>query len=129
MGNHEQSAPKLTVDPAEQGHDFRAGGAVQIAGGLIRYDDPGIGHNGAGYGHALFLAAAHLPGEVIMPIGNARQLERGDNLPVPLWCGEIMEQQGKLNVLVGRENGNEVVELKNVPHMRGAPLCQFTPGE
>src|SRR5712692_6497236 len=55
----------LAVQALERRHDLVAGGAVEVAGGLVGQQDGGVVHQGASDGHALALAAGELVGLVI----------------------------------------------------------------
>jgi hypothetical protein len=53
------------VQRAKQGHNLCGGGAVQVAGRLVRKEDTWIGNYRTRNGQALTLAARKLPGLVL----------------------------------------------------------------
>ena len=53
---------------------------------------------------ALFLPAGELAGEVVVAIREADQVERERDLLVPLFRGQLVQQQRELDVLVRGEH-------------------------
>ena len=64
------------VQVPEQGHDFLAGGAVQVAGRLVEQHQRRFVGQGAGDGDALLLAAREFRGFVIGPILQAHPFQQ-----------------------------------------------------
>ena len=57
MGDNNQSQPLLLIEPAQEGHHFRADLRVEVARRLVGQDQGRFMHQGAGNGRALLLAA------------------------------------------------------------------------
>ena len=96
--------------------------AVQVAGRLIRQQKSGITDDGAGDGHALFLAARELLGQMVDSILEADELQRGHDVLAALRTGEFSEQQRQLHILKRGENRNEIEGLKDVSDVGVAPV-------
>src|SRR6185295_11138045 len=85
----------------------------------------GVGREGARDCHALLLAARELPRIMVYPVLQADQRERRLDMLAPLGLGERGEQQRQLDVLVGGEHWNQVVELKHEPDVPGPPTGEL----
>src|SRR5437867_4758218 len=119
--HHHDGLLELFVQPREQRQYFLGGLAIEVAGRLVRHEDRGVGRDGARDSDPLLLAARELPGKVAHAILQADQRERRLDVLLPLGLGERRQQQRQLDVLVGREHRDQVVELKHEPDVRGAP--------
>ena len=62
---------------AQQGHDLRAGVAVEVAGRLVGEDERRLGDERPSDRDSLLLAAARAPRFVVDPVAEAQALERG----------------------------------------------------
>jgi acyl-CoA thioesterase-1 len=109
----------------DQGHHFVGALAVQVAGGLVAQKEGWVGNNRSGNGHALFLAAGKLAGEVVHAVGQANDAERGFHVLAPLGLGELGQQERQLHVLERGEHRNQVVHLEDEPHVARAPSGQL----
>jgi hypothetical protein len=105
------------------------GFAVEVAGWFIGNEEFGVVHDGAGDGDALFLSAGEFGGAVMRAIGESDQIEGGIDAGPAFGPGERDEQKREFDILEGRENGNEMIELENVADVTGAPLGETGPGE
>ena len=70
---------------------------------------------------ALFLSAGKLSREVVDPVFHVDGSERHHDAIVPLFSSHPQQRQRKLHILIRRENGDQMIELKNVPDVAGAP--------
>ena len=109
-------------------HDFVGALAVQVAGRLVAEQESRVGDDGAGNGDALLLSAGELARIMIHALGEADDAERGFNVLAPLGFGELGEEQRQLDVLKGREHGDEVVHLEDEADVACAPLGELTGG-
>src|SRR6267154_4446961 len=126
--DHQHGLAELFHQAVDQLHDFVGAFAIEVAGGLVAKQDGGVGDDGAGDGHALFLSAGELPRIVIHALREANDAEGGFDVLAALGLGEFCEQQRQLDVLKGGEYGDEVVHLKDEADMAGAPLGEFVAG-
>src|SRR5882762_7245596 len=126
--DHQHGLAVFLHQAMDQLHDFVGAFAVEVAGGLVAEQEGGIGDDGAGDGHALFLSAGELARVVIHALGKADDAERGLHVLAALGLGEFCEKQGQLDVLKGGEHGDEVVHLKDEADMARAPLRELVAG-
>ena len=114
VGHHDHQP--VLGDLLERLHDLHAGLAVQGAGGLVCQHDFRVVHQGAGNGHALHLAAAHLAGLLFDLVAQPHPLQRLDG-PLPaLFGADAREGQRQLHVAQHRLVGDQVVALKHEAH-------------
>src|SRR6266496_770070 len=123
--DHHDGLLEFLVQPLEQRQDFLGRFPVQVPGRLVRHEDRGVGGDGPRDGDALLLAARELPREVMHPVLEPHQRERRLDMLAPLGLGERRQQQRQLDVLVGGEYRDEVVELEHEPDVRGAPAGEL----
>ena len=113
VGHHDDRLAELGHAVAEEGQQGGARGRVEVAGGLVGEDHVRAGHQGAGAGHALLLAAGELGRRVRQPVG---QVERPDDGPPPLRlrcpAGQLQRQP---DVLLGGQRRQEVERLEHEP--------------
>src|SRR5688500_415233 len=64
VGDHEDGLAQVAGQLLQQVEDLVRAVAVEVAGGLVAEQERGIGHDGAGDGHALLLTAGQLSGLV-----------------------------------------------------------------
>ncbi|OQC72504.1 MAG: hypothetical protein BWX45_00893 [Deltaproteobacteria bacterium ADurb.Bin002] len=123
--DHDNGFSHVAVEALHHGKDLLGGDAVEIARRLVGDQNRRIGDNGPGDGHALLLAAGHLPRIVVHPVRQPHHRKRHLGVFAPLFFGKDREVQRQLNVLHGLENGNQVVELKDEAHRVGPPGGQL----
>src|SRR5467141_2218235 len=123
--HHHDGLLELLVQPLEQREHLFGGLTIEVARRLVRHEDGGVGREGARDGHALLLAARELPRIMVYPVLQADQRERRFDMLAPLGLGERAKQQRQLDVLVGREHWNQVVELKHEPDVPGPPTGEL----
>ena len=119
--DHDDRLAVLAVKRLQEAQDFVAGLAVEIAGRLVAKEQRGIGDDGAGDADALLFAAGELSWEMLRAIGEADDFECGGGVRAALFFGEVREKQRQLDVSLGAEDGEEIVELENEADMAGTP--------
>src|SRR2546427_1174592 len=110
--HHHDGLLELLVQPLEQRQDLLGGLAIEVTGRLVRHEDRGVGRDGARDGDALLLAAGELARIVAHPVAEADERERRLDVLFPLGLGERRQEERQLDVLEGREHGDQVVELE-----------------
>ena len=73
--DHHDGDPAIAAETREDFHHLVARGAVEVAGGLVRQQQGRLGHQGAGDGDALLLAARKLVGMMLGAIGQTHGLK------------------------------------------------------
>ena len=122
MGHQHQRRPVPVAQPEQELHDRCAGGAVEIAGGLVRQQHLGPHHRRARQRHALLLAARHLRRVMVHPRAEAHRLQL---LRRPLeGIRRARKLQGGCHVLQSRHGGDQVERLEHHPHMIAAEARQ-----
>ena len=114
----------VAVQPLEQGQDLLAGGAVEVARGLVGQEDARLVHQRAGDGHPLPLAARELVGPVLHPVAQPHPAERLRGLPAPLLRAQAGVDQRQLHVVQRGGAGQQVERLEDE-----ADLLVPDPGE
>jgi hypothetical protein len=99
--DHHDGLAQLAVQLVQQVQHLFAGGAVEVAGGLVGDDQRRVGHQGAGDGHALLLAAGQLVGVVVGAVGQAHHGQRRQPRGAALARRQAGQQQRQLHVLEG----------------------------
>ncbi len=102
-------------------HDFTSGLAVEITRGLVAQQECGVGDNGAGNRHPLFLPSRKLARVVIHAVGETDHPERGFDMLPALGFGKPGEQEGQFHVLESGQDRNQVVHLEDKAHVACAP--------
>jgi len=82
VGDHDQGEAEVVPELFEQGDDLVAGVLVEVAGGLVGEQHPGLLDQGAGDRGALLLAAGQFGGQVAGTVGQADSAQRGGDLAV-----------------------------------------------
>ena len=108
------------VDRLHQLDDLVPGGAVQVGRRLVGEDDEGLGHQGAGDGHALALPAGKLVGLVLQPVGQSStsSTKRMTIFSRSLRVRDRLQQEGELDVLVDVQHRDQVEGLEDEPDLR-----------
>jgi len=75
----------------------------------------------------LLLAAGELPWPMAEAIGEVDQFQRRQHLALAVGGAEGQEQQRQLDVLVGRQHRQQVVELEDEADVAGPPFGQLRP--
>src|ERR1043166_8459011 len=130
--HHDDGLANLAAERLENVQDLLGGMRVQITGGLVGDDQPGVSHQGPGNGRALFLAPGELFGQVFAPVGQTDEFKGRVALLTPSSGAEMGQEQRQLHVLESRQNRDEIEGLEDKPHVLIPPIGQvrFTePGE
>src|ERR671932_750163 len=90
------------VELADERHDRRSGGAVEVSGGFVCEHDRGTPHEGSGDRHPLPLPSGELGGLEARAVGEAGPFQRLIRAPVPLGGGDARVEQPVGHVLPHR---------------------------
>jgi hypothetical protein len=123
--DHQHRFSVLLHQPFDQVHHFIGAPAVQIAGGLVAEQERGVGDDGAGNGHTLFLSARELARIVVHALAQSDDGKSGFNVLATFRFRKLRQQQGQLDVLKRREHRDEVVHLEDEADVARAPVGQF----
>jgi len=129
VGHDDEGLAQVLAEPDHEVHDRLRRLLVEVTGGLVADDDGGVGHDGAGDGDSLLLAARELTRVVVVPVGDPDELHGGLHLLVAVLGGHAVKQKRKFDVLVGCEHGHEVVELEDVADVHAPPVGELGPGQ
>ena len=86
----------LAMVPREGAEEVEHGGfrpGIEVAGGLVRDEQSRVMDNGAGDGHALFLAAGEFGGPMVRAIGKSDEIKGGGNAASASSPGERLEEK------------------------------------
>src|SRR5215211_2529652 len=117
VGNEDEGLTLFSVELYQQLHDLPGGLRVQRPGRLVRPHDGRMVYQRAGDRHPLLLAAAHLVRALARLLGNANRLQYRRRSPARLLGLRAGNQERQLDVLYGRENGDQVVGLEDEAHL------------
>ena len=98
-------------------HDLNGGFRIQVAGGFVGEHHVRPGQEGAGDARPLLLAAGHLAGIVMQPVGQAHLAKHSGGSPLPLGPGYAPEHKGQGHVFHGGQGGQQVIGLKHESQM------------
>src|SRR5579864_107116 len=126
--HHQNGFAVLAHKLLDERHDLVGALSVEIAGGLVAKQERRVRNNGAGDSHALLLTSGKLPRVVIHAVSQADHRECRLHVLAALRAGEFGQKQRKLDVLISRENGNEVIHLENESHVPRPPVRELAPG-
>ena len=126
---HDHDCHTFVVQLLQYLHHFHRGLAVQCAGRFVGQDNLGPGDECPGYGHPLFLSAAHFVGHVCGPVLQAQAVQVLQCQRVAPLAAHALVEQGQGYVLDGVLEGYEVERLKDetyqaVAVLGGAVLAQ-----
>src|SRR5437773_2303309 len=116
VGDEDEGLPLLAVQADQEIHDLRRCLRVEVAGRFIRPHDCGVVHEGAGDRDPLLLSCAELCRFVSGPSVELDLLHEDEGLSAGVLRGNLRHEKGQLDVLGGREDGQEVVRLEHEPH-------------
>ncbi len=120
MRDHDDGHPFFLVEALEQLHHFHAGLGIQRARGLVGQDDLRARDKGAGDGDTLLLAAGHLVGKVRSPGREPQLVQVLHGQLVALLPRNSLIIKGKLHVLHGCL---EVDQVKALEHEADHPVA------
>ena len=113
MGYEDDGDPLLPVECLEELDNLRARLGIEVPGGLVRQDDPGIVEQCPGDGHPLLLASGQLRGPVRLPVRQTHQREHLPRLAAARRRRYPVVEGRQLGVLQGGGAGQEVVVLED----------------
>ena len=117
MGHHHQGGVVLAVETKQQFDHRLPGLAVEVAGGLVRQQQAGAGHEGTGNGDPLLLAAGEARRQVVQPLS---QTDLGQQLPGTGLAVGLPPQLGRQHdVFQGAQGGQQQERLEHEPHLLG----------
>ena len=120
--HHDNRLPVLSIERLKKLEHFIACFPVEIAGRLVAEQQRWVDHDGPRDPDALLLSARELARIVLRAVGKAHDLE-GDADPFPpLTLRELRQKQRQLDVALGREHRQEVVELEDEADVLRAPF-------
>src|SRR4030042_1998592 len=127
--HHDDRFMGFTIEPVHQFENLSGGHLVEVTRGFVCNEDGGVGDNGTGNGDPLLFAPGELSRIVIHSLLQIDDSKRHLHVLVSLPSGETGEEKRKFHIFKGREHWNQIVELKDEPHIDCPPLCQFILGE
>ena len=111
--DHDDRLAVLLVERGEQVEDLVAGLAIEIAGGLVAEQQRRVGDDRPGDADALLLAARELPRIVLGALGQPDDVQRDRHPLLALGLRQVGEQQRQVDVALGGEHRQQVVELEH----------------
>ncbi len=122
--DHDDGLAVLAVERLEQVEDLVAGLAIEIARRLVAQQQRRIGDDGARDADALLLAARQLPRIVFGAVREADDLQRDRDALAALGLRQLRQEQRQLDVALGGQHRQQVVELKDEADVLRAPARQ-----
>jgi hypothetical protein len=101
------------LDFAEEEEDLLAGGAVEVAGGLVGEEDGGLIDESAGQGAALLLAAGEFAGAMLAAGGEADAVEGLRYAAAALGAVNFGEAERELDVFFEGHAREEIERLED----------------
>ena len=111
VGDHDDGLAELLGSDLQESHHVQAGGGVQVAGGLIRQDDGGLGRQSPGDGHPLLLAAGEVVGQVLELCLQPQGLN--DPFHIGFVRRVAVQLDGQDDVLIHVQHRHQVVVLEH----------------
>ena len=127
--DHHDRLAVIAVERLQQVEDLVAGLAIEIAGRLVAQQQRRVGDDGARDADALLLTARQLARIVLRAIGEPDDLQRDRDALPPLGLRQLRQQQRQLDVPLGRQHRQQVVELKHEADVLRAPPRQLAAAE
>ena len=122
--DHHDRLAVIAIERLQQVEDFVAGLAIEVARRLVAEEQRRVGHDRARDADALFLTAGELARIVLRAIGQADDLQRDADALAALGLAELRQEQRQLDVALGRQHRQQVVELEDEADVARAPLRQ-----
>src|SRR5262249_21504311 len=98
---------------------------IQVPRRLIGNQNSGIGDNRARDTDALLLTAGKLARPVTNAIRKPNQFQSGKDLLLALFGGKRQEEKRQLDILIGRQDREEMIELKDKADVPRPPSSQL----
>src|SRR6187551_2825054 len=115
----------MLVQQLEQLQDRLRRLAVEIAGRLVAHEQRRVRDERSGDRDTLLLATRKLSRLVLRAVREADELERRGDVAPALRRGQLREEQRHLDVALGREDGQQVVELEDEADVARAPFGEL----
>ena len=125
--DHDDGLALLPVQGLEQVENLVSALAIQIACWLVAEQERRVAHDRARDSDALLLSAGELTGIVLGAILEPHDGECGLHVLAPLRATQVRQQQRNLDVSLGGQHGEQVVELEHEADMTGPPACELPP--
>jgi len=122
--HHQKCRTEFSIEALQKLENLARSRFIEVACRLIGHDDSGISHNRSGNAHALFLPPRELSRIVVGPIEQVHSSQCNLDSLASLGSVEWQEQQREFDVLIGRQNWNQIVRLKNVADISSTPSGQ-----
>ena len=116
VGDEDEGDARLLLDLLQLDLHVLAELQVQGTERLVEQQDAGLGHEGAGDGHALLLAAGETGDAALLEPGQRHEGEHLAHAAVDLVAGTFLLAQGEGDVLIDRQMGEERVLLEHGVH-------------
>ena len=128
--DHDDRLAVLAIERLQQLEDLVAGLAIEVAGRLVAEQQRRVGDDRARDADALLLAAGELARVVLRAVGQADDLERDRRARLRRSrLRQLREQQRQLDVALGGQHRQQVVELEDEADVLRAPLRQRAAAE
>ena len=112
VGDHDDGHSERVLDFAEEEKDLLAGGAVEIAGGLVGEEDCGLIYQRAGEGAALLLAAGEFAGAMLGAGREANAVESLLHAAAALGAIDFGQPKRKLDIFFERHAWEKIEGLE-----------------
>jgi hypothetical protein len=101
------------MQPGDQRKNRVRRSAVEVPGGLIRQQDPGLGDERTGQSYTLLLAAGKFSGTMMRTLLQSYLVQPPHSFSLRLLPGNIPQQQRHGHIFQGRKFRQQVMELPN----------------
>ena len=125
VGHQQNRLVQRLLQFVEQVQDFLGGPGVQVAGGLVGDNQRRVGDNRPRDADALLLAAGKLARPMSHAIRQANQLQDRHHLALAFGTRQRQEQERQLDILIGAQDRQQVIELEHEPDVPRAPARQL----
>lgn len=119
--HHDNGLAMVRVQRLQEVEDLVTRLAIQVAGRLVAQQQRGVGDDGAGNTDPLFLSAGELPRIVFRPLRQPDHRQRRGHMLLALAARERREQQRQLDVPLGGQDRQQIIELEDKTDMPRAP--------
>ena len=125
VSDHQKRHVELFVQSFEQIENLIRSDRVQVAGRLVSDDDFRMSNDGSCDAGSLLLTARHLTWVVVGPVKQIDGLQCDLNTFSTFAGRHRQQQQRQFDVLIGGENGDEIMGLEDVAHAGCPPVGQL----
>src|SRR5262245_17308989 len=130
VGHHHDSLPVVLIQLRQDRQHFLCRRCIQVSGRLVRENQCRIGHDRAGDRNPLLLSAGELPRQVVHPLSEPHEFERGGRVLESLRLLQVGQLERKLDILDRGQYRNQVELLEDetdvfIPPVRDLPVAQL----